>query len=66
MLELPATTWASTVHEGASGRLGEAYRALEHWMTEHGYRPGGPPIEFYLGERAAATYRIEVAIPIAR
>ncbi|TKG72905.1 hypothetical protein [Prauserella endophytica] len=26
VLELPATTWASTVHEGAFDRVGEAYR----------------------------------------
>jgi len=40
--DLPETTAACTVHNGAYRRLSEAYDALLQWVAESGYQIAGP------------------------
>jgi DNA-binding transcriptional MerR regulator len=54
--ELPAVTAASIIHHGAFNRIGEAYRALLHWIEAGEYLPAGPARELFL----------HVSIPVSR
>lgn len=66
----PAQTQAWTIHEGPHERIGQAYRALQGWLDEHGYKPGGPIRDLCLIGPAdvgdPGRYRTEVAWPIIR
>jgi uncharacterized protein (DUF302 family) len=59
---------ARTVHHGDYTGIADAYRALDDWLGEHGYRSAGPPTETYLAgpdsERDPARYRTEVSMPV--
>jgi DNA-binding transcriptional MerR regulator len=46
--ELPGGAMASTVHNGAYNRLGQAYEALTRWIESNGYKIAGPSRELYL------------------
>lgn len=62
---IPGSRAVACVHVGPYAELHVAYRALEAWMAEHGFRPGGPAYEFYLddpGETAAAELRTRVVM----
>jgi effector-binding domain-containing protein len=65
---LPAVDVATIVHIGPYGAEGEAYAALEHWISEHGRVVNGPPRERYvIGPDAGvepAEYRTEIEMPI--
>ena len=39
--EVPGGTVASTVHVGPYNQVGQAYVALQKWMTDNGRRPAG-------------------------
>ncbi len=52
LTELPAGTFASTVHAGSYETLGQTYERFDGWLTEHGYAKAGPPREVYLSEPA--------------
>jgi DNA-binding transcriptional MerR regulator len=45
---LPAVTALTLTARGPYERLGLAYRALQHWLEEHGVTPTGPPREIYV------------------
>lgn len=66
----PAQTQAWTVHEGPYERIGQAYRALQSWLDEHGYAPAGPIRDLCLVGPAdtddSRHYRTEVAWPITQ
>jgi AraC family transcriptional regulator len=59
---------ATTIHVGPYQRLGEAYTAIERWMSENGVKPAGAPWESYLtdpGEHPdPKDWRTEVVWPI--
>ena len=46
--ELPGGAMASTVHNGAYNRLGQAYEAVTRWLETSGYKIAGPGRELYL------------------
>ncbi len=50
LTDLPAGTFASTVHVGSYDNLGQTYARLDAWLREHGYAKAGPPREVYLSE----------------
>lgn len=52
LTELPAGTFASTVHAGSYETLGQTYARFDAWLTDHGYAKAGPPREVYLSEPA--------------
>ncbi len=64
----PAQTQAWTLHEGPHERIGQAYRALQRWLDEHGYAPAGPIRDLCLVGPAdvgdPGHYRTEVAWPV--
>lgn len=47
-IELPSGEAASTMHVGGYDGVGQAYSALEVWMSKHGYVPSSGPWESYL------------------
>jgi DNA-binding transcriptional MerR regulator len=61
--ELPAATFACTVHQGDEGSL-SAYRALHRWIDAHGYAVDGPNREWYLGDLDGIPVT-EIQIPVA-
>jgi effector-binding domain-containing protein len=65
---LPAMTVARTLHVGPYEDLGNAYAAVSHWITDHGFTAAGPFQERYLngpGDRVAPSdYRTEIELPI--
>jgi effector-binding domain-containing protein len=64
---LPAMTVARTLHVGPYDEMGQAYRALTDWITDHGFEVTGPPQERYLNapnEVEPAGYRTEVEFPV--
>lgn len=67
---LKGGTFASTLHAGAYDEVGKAYEALMLWVSENGYRPGGPCREIYLvGPEQADDpdrYRTEIVCPIEK
>lgn len=46
--ELPGGTVAATTHKGPYEGLGEAYEALDRWVTESDYESAGHPWELYV------------------
>lgn len=48
--EVPGGTMASTVHVGPYNEVGQAYVALQKWMTDNGRRPAGKVREIYLND----------------
>jgi effector-binding domain-containing protein len=66
---LPGGPVAYTMHVGDYGTIGAAYEELYTWLSEHGYRPSGPPRELYLvgpGEGVVPSeYRTEIDVPVA-
>jgi effector-binding domain-containing protein len=48
--EVPGATVASTVHVGPYAQVGQAYVALQKWMTDNGRRPAGMMREIYLND----------------
>lgn len=60
---------AFAVHEGPYDRLSETYSAIEKWIDENGYSPGGPPWESYVTDPGQvpnpADWRTEVFWPLA-
>lgn len=64
---IPASRAVACVHVGPYAELHAAYRALEAWMAEHGFRAGGASYEFYLndpGGTAEAELRTRVVRPV--
>ena len=61
---------AVALHAGAYDELPATYAALERWLEESGYLPGGPPWESYLTDPAdfpnPADWRTQVYWPLAR
>ena len=49
---LPAGPAAFTVHVGPYEQLPETFTALEKWIAEHGWEPGGAPWESYVSDPA--------------
>lgn len=68
--ELPEGLAARTTHVGPYERLGEAYRSLEVWVTEHGGEITGDPWEIDLSDPEAqpdpATWRTDVVMPFRK
>ena len=66
--EVPGGLAACTVHSGSYGEVGEAYAALQQWMTDNGRRPAGMVREIYLndpGTVPAEELLTEIDWPIA-
>jgi AraC family transcriptional regulator len=65
---LPGGRAATTMHIGPYDRLGEAYTALERWMSANGVAPAGAPWESYLTDPAEhadpASWKTEIFWPI--
>lgn len=62
-------TVASTMHRGPYESVGPTYETLFTWIAGNGYRPDGPPAEFYYSdpdETPPEEYLTEVRIPVAR
>jgi effector-binding domain-containing protein len=53
------------LHVGAYDELGEASRAVESWMSEHGLEPAGDPWETYLDGPDASPHRTRLTCPCA-
>jgi effector-binding domain-containing protein/uncharacterized protein (DUF302 family) len=66
----PGVLVARTCHCGGYDRLDTAYRVLDEWIFECGYRPAGPPTEVYLigPEETNDPRRLvtEIRIPVTR
>lgn len=60
--ELPATSVATTLHRGSYSTLGEAYEELAAWISRHGYRVSGPPMETHLSEPMVPREKTETII----
>lgn len=65
-IELPAGTAAQTTHIGSYAALGEAYRAIEEWMSANGFIPAGGPWESYLDGPDVAEPRTVITWPCNR
>lgn len=66
--EIPGGRVATTTHVGPYRAVGQAYTALQKWMTDNGCRPAGPPREIYLNDPAVvpeSELLTEVDWPIA-
>ena len=69
LVELPAGTFASTVHVGPYDTLGQTYDHLDAWLRSSEYVKAGPPREVYLSEpstppeltRTVVEYPVEEA-----
>jgi AraC family transcriptional regulator len=59
---------AFAVHAGSYDRLADTYAAIERWIGEQRYRPGGAPWEVYLTNPAEypdpADWRTEIYWPL--
>lgn len=66
----PGCLVARTCHRGGYDHLDTAYRALEEWIRECGFRSAGPPTEVYLvgPEETSDPRRLltEIRIPVVR
>jgi effector-binding domain-containing protein len=51
--EVPGGLCASTVHKGPYAEVGQAYVALQKWMTDNGRSPAGMVREVYLNDPAS-------------
>jgi effector-binding domain-containing protein len=60
---------AIALHAGSYEELSTTYAALERWIQENGYRPGGAPWESYITDPAdlpsTADWRTQVCWPLA-
>lgn len=67
--ELAACEVATAIHRGPYDEAGPAYRAIEDWISSHGYVAIGYPREIYLVSPADTMdpleYITEIQIPIA-
>ena len=66
--EMPGGHVATTMHVGPYPGVGQAYTALQQWMTDNGRHPAGAPREVYLNEPGAVPddeLLTEVDWPIA-
>jgi DNA-binding transcriptional MerR regulator/predicted transcriptional regulator YdeE len=69
--ELPETTVASTIHNGAYRRLKEAYDPLLRWVASNGYEVAGPIRELYLKmsmpvRQDDESYVTEIQVPVKK
>jgi effector-binding domain-containing protein len=69
--DLPETTAACTVHNGAYQRLSEAYDALLKWVSENGYEVAGPIREMYVHmtkpvRQDDESYVTEIQVPVRK
>ena len=69
--DLPETTAACTVHNGAYRRLQEAYDSLLKWVAENGYQVAGPIRELYLHctkpvRQDDESYVTEIQVPVQK
>ncbi|HTW49253.1 MAG TPA: MerR family transcriptional regulator [Acidobacteriaceae bacterium] len=69
--DLPETTAACTVHNGAYQRLSEAYDALLKWVSENGYEVAGPVREMYVHmtkpvRQDDESYVTEIQVPVRK
>lgn len=66
--ELPGGLVATTIHKGSYEGVGDAYAALERWITEAGVENAGAPWEMYLTDPGEvpdpAEWLTEVIWPI--
>jgi effector-binding domain-containing protein len=65
--EIPAGPAVATMHVGPYDRVGDAYDALQAWMTEQGVAPAGPAYEHYLNdpqEVAPEALRTRIVWPV--
>lgn len=69
VVELPAATAATAVHEGPYEGIGAVYDGLVRWCEREGYRVTPPVREVYLvgpdpdGHRSPVEFRTEVQFP---
>jgi AraC family transcriptional regulator len=67
---LQAGPAAVAMHAGPYEELQETYAAIERWMEQNGYKPGGPPWESYITDPAdfpnTADWRTAVYWPVAK
>jgi len=66
--ELPAGTFASTLHIGPHHTVAPAYGALTAWIAANGLAIAGPPREVYLSEPSTPPERIRMVVefPVSR
>ena len=69
--ELPATTVASIMHEGAWSRMSESYNVVVPWVEQNGYTIAGPIREVYLKlgnppREDDESYVTEIQVPVAK
>ncbi len=67
LADVPAVHAACVLHKGPYDKVGEAYGALQTWMTANGKTPSGPPREIYLndpGQVPPAELLTEIAWPV--
>jgi AraC family transcriptional regulator len=59
---------AVAMHAGSYDELAMSYAAMERWMDDNGYRPGGAPWESYITDPAeypsSADWRTEIYWPL--
>ena len=60
---LPGGHVVSTLHVGAYDQLGDAYTALETYLSKNGYEPAGAPWECYLDDPDVPEPRTKVYQP---
>jgi AraC family transcriptional regulator len=67
---LPGGPVAVTIHHGPYDKLGDAYAAIEEWMTAQGLAAGGAPWESYITDPSELPdpqdWKTEVSWPLAR
>ena len=60
---------AVAMHAGSYEELSTTYAAMERWMEQNGFRPGGPPWESYITDPAEhpnpADWRTTIYWPLA-
>ena len=69
--ELPETTVASIIHNGAYNRLNESYDAIARWIGASGYKIAGPAREIYLKcnqpvRQDDESYVTEIQFPVEK
>jgi effector-binding domain-containing protein len=65
-MELPGGDAVVATHVGPWDELGDAYRAVEDWMTEHGLVAADDPWETYLDGPEAPVHRTVLTCPCRR
>lgn len=69
--QMPETTVASLIHEGAYNKLPQSYNVLLRWVKESGYEVAGPLREIYLQfstpvKQDDDSYVTEIQAPIEK